>query len=112
MKLAVKRRWIKALRSGKYRQGKGQLKDEYPSGKASYCCLGVLCDLYNKTCKTDRWEKTFYSEDTDLPWTVMKWAGLDDSDPVIDIKSNQEASMLNDHGSSFNEIADLIKKNL
>jgi hypothetical protein len=35
---AVKRKWLKALRSGKYRQCKRTLTD----GHGSYCCLGVL----------------------------------------------------------------------
>ena len=35
-KLATK--WIAALRSGKYKQGKGFLRDE----NDNYCCLGVL----------------------------------------------------------------------
>jgi len=32
-------KWIKALRSGKYKQGKGNLQ----SADGSYCCLGVAC---------------------------------------------------------------------
>jgi hypothetical protein len=35
---AVKRKWLKALRSGKYRQHRNELKD----GHGAYCCLGVL----------------------------------------------------------------------
>jgi len=31
------RKWLKALRSGKYKQGKGKLY-----GEGRYCCLGVL----------------------------------------------------------------------
>ena len=40
MDQAIKRKWIKALRSGKYRQIKDAL--EYKGG---YCCLGVLRDV-------------------------------------------------------------------
>jgi len=35
--------WLKALRSRKYKQGKGQLKEETVENKQKYCCLGVLC---------------------------------------------------------------------
>lgn len=35
----LKARWLKALRSGKYKQGKGSLYD--PNTK-TFCCLGVL----------------------------------------------------------------------
>jgi hypothetical protein len=43
----LKAKWIKALRSGEYKQGKGVLRSG--TGKdASYCCLGVLCDVAGK----------------------------------------------------------------
>jgi hypothetical protein len=37
----LKQRWLDALRSGKYKQGKGALR----TGKDHFCCLGVLCDI-------------------------------------------------------------------
>ena len=36
---AIKKRWLEALRSGKYKQAQGKLHD----GKR-FCCLGVLYD--------------------------------------------------------------------
>lgn len=48
MNPTLKKQWIEALRSGKYRQGRGSLRSE--SGE--YCCLGVLCDLVDP----DGWE--------------------------------------------------------
>lgn len=39
--------WIEALKSGKYKQGEGQLKYSV-NKKPQYCCLGVLCDLAEK----------------------------------------------------------------
>ena len=45
----LKARWIAALRSGKYTQGQGHLrqKDDSLGSKTglSYCCLGVLCEV-------------------------------------------------------------------
>jgi hypothetical protein len=41
MKKAMVRKWVKALRSGKYKKARGGLKVE-----GGYCCLGVL----NKVC--------------------------------------------------------------
>ncbi len=35
-----KRKWVNALRSGKYNQGRGMLFDH---DKNAYCCLGVAC---------------------------------------------------------------------
>lgn len=38
--------WIKALRSGNYKQGSGALASEHEyTTKTSYCCLGVACDV-------------------------------------------------------------------
>lgn len=39
---ARKARWVEALRSGKYKQGKGRLRDG-----DCFCCLGVGCDVYD-----------------------------------------------------------------
>lgn len=36
---AVKAKWLNALRSGKYQQG----KEELGSAKKGYCCMGVFC---------------------------------------------------------------------
>ena len=41
--LLNRQKWVKALRSGKYKQGKGYLHHA-----DKYCCLGVAQDLYNK----------------------------------------------------------------
>lgn len=38
----LKEKWIKALRSGDYKQGKGYLNQN----NEKYCCLGVLCNVY------------------------------------------------------------------
>ncbi len=77
----LKAKWIEALRSGKYKQGKGVLRygDEF-------CCLGVLCDVVDPK----KWESqfndnpdsphTFMWEDQRslLPNSVQKLTGLDD----------------------------------
>ena len=42
---ANRKKWVAALRSGKYKQGKGQLYDNLDE---KYCCLGVACDLFHK----------------------------------------------------------------
>lgn len=41
-----KARWLEALRSGKYQQGKYRLRDN-ADGADRFCCLGVLCDTYD-----------------------------------------------------------------
>ncbi len=52
MELALKNKWIEALRSGEYLQGKGALREAGRGGKADkYCCLGVLIDIAD----AERW---------------------------------------------------------
>lgn len=42
-----KTKWVEALRSGKYKQGKMQLRVVLPDGEPGFCCLGVACDITN-----------------------------------------------------------------
>lgn len=46
MNSAVKEKWLAALRSGRYKQGRGALAQHDDDGDMLFCCLGVLCDLY------------------------------------------------------------------
>lgn len=74
--------WVKALRSGKYKQGTGRLRGE----DKSYCCLGVACDLYinNVGCKWQKMDYGYQFETTEpdesqgsiLPVEVRDWLGL------------------------------------
>lgn len=51
----VKAKWIAALRSGNYKQAKHRLRIEHTDGSASYCCLGVLCELYRQETGEGKW---------------------------------------------------------
>lgn len=81
----VKALWIDALVGGEYVQAKGYLKKiDTLTGEASYCCLGVLCDLAIK----DGVEVEYVERETSLrfgaydsyfswlPRSVQDWAGL------------------------------------
>lgn len=51
LKPSVKRMWVEALRSGKYKKGKGTLYEPpapLSRAKPSYCVLGVLVDVYRQ----------------------------------------------------------------
>lgn len=65
---AVAKRWVKALRSGKYKQGRETLKTD----RGTYCCLGVLCDLAVKAKVIPK----FPEGEVVLPREVQRWVGL------------------------------------
>lgn len=109
MKKIWKKRWLKALRSGKYKQTAGTLRDAY-----GFCCLGVLCDVVAKH-ENKKWRRnTFSGEMANLPEYVSELVGIEGSDPDIKYKYDFVAlSYLNDsEGLDFNELADLIEKQL
>lgn len=110
MKPEIKNKWIKALKSGKYKQGTNTLKTI--DGK--YCCLGVLCKLYGQE-KGVNWRKRgtsnyFLDECSYLPSAVQEWAGLTDNNPKA---GDNVLSLLNDKEKyDFGKIADEIEKTL
>ena len=136
MKQHIMKKWIKALRSGKFKQGTGTLKQYNSKGQAQHCCLGVLCELYNQEMKKSK-KKTLpekvYDNDYDfshgysrfggkkdnLPKEVKDWAGIKNSLGkfyVEDFGNNlclgeNSLADLNDTGRKFKTIADIIEKN-
>lgn len=105
----VKARWVEALRSGNYKQGKQAL---YHAGR--FCCLGVLCDLAVKDEAVEKSGEGFGSEKDGFakllpPTSVLKWAGVERGftrDVLNDLATK------NDDGVSFAEIADAIEAQL
>ncbi len=55
-----KKEWLRALRSGKYKQGQGQLCSVGPRGGEKFCCLGVAIDVLCDTWWVFREEKDSY----------------------------------------------------
>lgn len=127
----IKAQWVAALRSGEYAQGKKAL-----SLDNQYCCLGVLCDLAEKAGAVESITDTVDSPDFEsdeqvvtkfygkhsassfLPQEVVKWSGVQDGivdvhTPAVEGVSDAglvSLHILNDTGSTFAEIADLIEQ--
>jgi len=92
-----KARWLEALRSGKYKQGKQRLRKG-----DSFCCLGVLCDITDSS----GWSGDEYLGHTGLaPIDVLRGCG-------VPFCAAEQLATLNDSGRSFEEIADYIEKKL
>lgn len=45
LKAHIKRKWIEALRSGRFLQGAGYLRMRADGERTEYCCLGVLAEI-------------------------------------------------------------------
>lgn len=105
MKAKVKKLWIKALRSNKYKQGRSQLKRGRDKD-VRYCCLGVLCEV----AKGEGVIRSYRGTDGFPSNKVLKWAGLELYNPRM---PRVTATGMNDaHGRSFSYIADRIEKYL
>jgi len=121
MNTKIKQKWVEALRSGEYSQGRLQLYDG-----TNYCCLGVLCNLYmdekNETWdyRTDEDEvidSYYFDGEGELPpECVLDWAEIKMQDPLIKINVDLEAISLTELNDklkyTFPQIADLIEAQL
>jgi len=110
----IKRLWVDALRSGKYKQARSAL-----ATKDGYCCLGVLCQLAVdsgvpikvKEVRSGLGAVTSYDDARFLlPTAVQEWAGLE-ANPVLGNPLTNLADM-NDRRNSFAVIADAIEEYL
>lgn len=134
MKNNIMKKWVKALRSDKYKQGTGTLKQYNRKGQAEHCCLGVLCELYNQEMRKNK-KKTIpekiCNNDSDfsfgytrfdgscdgLPKSVRNWSGVKDTIGRFFIGQNlfgnehESLADLNDNGRKFKTIANIIEKN-
>ncbi len=104
MNAEIKQKWIEALKSGKYRQGREALRDS----DNDYCCLGVLCDLVDP----NGWSAGAL-DDVFIHGTDDAWPGLSVLGPAnLGLRDAEKLAEMNDSGSSFAEIADHIEANL
>ena len=126
MNAKIAEKWVAALRSGEYLQGRGQLAKVVYSTKQpdnaviKYCCLGILCDLAVKaglpidvghTDVTAYSDGITYDEGTVyLPPIVQRWADIQTMNGRIDNKTS--LSKLNDTCKTFPEIADIIEQHV
>ena len=119
MNKRVMKKWVKALLSGKYKQGQGLLKQTDHKNTIRHCCLGVLCELYNEDMKEKKKKKLtekadgfgvirFNQQPEHLPSIVKNWADLNDN--VGSIGSIYNLAIINDDGKTFKTIAKIIEK--
>jgi len=94
----LKQKWIKALRSGKYKQGKERL---YNEEEDSYCCLGVLELIAGIDTKSDAFLQTTGELITHKAISCVKG---------LDMKMQIKLADMNDsEDNDFNDIAKYIE---
>ena len=118
MRESIAKVWVDALRSDDYKQGTDYLcKDNH------YCCLGVLCDLYEKETNAigfKRVKTSVRGDDTafyggcheTLPAEVVEWAEMSSHiGSYVSRCTDYQHSLaeLNDEGHAFEELADIIE---
>ena len=109
-KLATK--WVNALRSGKFKQGKQHLLNE----EGRYCCLGVLGTIC-KVPKTTLREMGALEDDLAVKCTIKTSLGTPSDDNKVKVqvgntfKEFWSLAAANDSGASFRSIARWIEKN-
>lgn len=129
----IAKKWVKALRSGKYKQGDGYLKITDCSGDSCHCCLGVLCELYNEEQKRSKKKQIRVHEVewdgisvirfgqgkndrgvTVLPKNVQDWAGMKTESGTAEGFPlwATDLAELNDSGADFDSIATTIENNV
>lgn len=123
------KKWVEALRSGKYKQGRSALRNR----DNEFCCLGVLCDISKQDLGID-WkldDEIYYMEELGgvLPDKVWEYLGKGVTNYKVEISTTNSkipSSLfgegvllknyvylvtLNDcYGVSFERIADIIEE--
>lgn len=128
----IKKRWVEALRSGRFKKGTGKLHWYREDTPDEFCCLGVLCEIAIEDGVVKRNLKELYNgyrfysytglgtdaEDF-LPGDVREWAELNINNPYYLARGEREdllenrayLSVMNDNEyTTFDEIADVIEQ--
>lgn len=111
MKADLKKKWVEALRSGKYIQGR-----VYLAKNGKHCCLGVLCEVAGEapthviTTDTGEQEKEFRNSITSFQASLRNELGLSLMEHNRLINMNDGEGIVAQ--KSFSEIADYIEKHI
>lgn len=110
----IKEKWLTALRSGDYVQGKGCLCRVEEDGSKTYCCLGVLTDLYIQEMGLG-WGRgvsyLHFDGEAVLPPSVMNWSSVSDSGLFYSEEGEKgELTTVNDASDNFDKVIQIIEE--
>ena len=106
----VKRKWLRALKSGEYGKGAGRLASNPDTADGKYCCLGVLAaEMVPEFCHVNTFGTMTLGDagykEIYLPDDLATLWGLD--------RLTQEVlAQLNDHSTDFGPVIAYIEHNL
>jgi len=101
----VKSKWLKALRSRKYKQTTGRLRRD----GNERCCLGVLADVQKMKWKLDE-EDVYRIEFED--WLLDAEMFYGTAAGGLEFEVAKQLATMNDGGKKFYQIARWIERNL
>ena len=99
--------FLAALRSGKYKQCFGPLRETTPDGGAAFCALGLLCHIHDKRAWHNKGGFWYYGQSTCSgypPQYVLTACGIAKRVTGDMITWNDR------HARTFSEIADLLEE--
>lgn len=106
----AKEKIVAALRSGKYKQGRGQLR----KGDC-YCVWGVICDVSG----LGEWDDPFLNKiyeyngyEAIAPISVRDWVFPKGSSKIMLHNHSKSLMYHNDNGATFEQLADAIEEQL
>jgi len=115
VKPELKRKWIKALRSGDYKKSINVLKRFFKTVEPRYCCMGVLCDLvkddYLEAGKLiEQNEPDSFHNSNKSVGAVMDMRTLE----YVGVTADQQRTLtsMNDKGVSWDRISAYIERKL
>jgi hypothetical protein len=134
MKPEIKKQWVDALRSGKYKQTRGALRRDH-HGTPGYCCIGVLCEVtkqgeWSQSGKSDRLQGIYGYSTQATDDEICNWEGRGFTEDGKDVGEGELGRILRDRfkldsdiestligmndeqSESFNTIAAFIEANL
>ena len=129
MNVDIKAQWLAKLRDPATKQTTGTLNraelETLYDGRVippGQCCLGVLCEIAADAGVVERsreedkiigYMEGSHLETGVLPLAVMRWAGIPDLNPAVMWEEEELGlAQLNDRGTPFSRIADIIEEQL
>ena len=113
MEKTIRQDWIKALRSGEYKQGSNALKTQHDGELVRYCCLGVLAKIlgakFVKSRKRLSTNATYWHLGKETKGNGL----LPPTYVDLDRETQDDLACMNDgDNKTFNQIADWIEEHV